>query len=201
MSVPRIVNLGQALGTTALKSATGSQGYYFDAEASNLHDDLQRLVLGAYEATKNTLQEITRISQEYSDITNLVIDVHGNTLPGIDEFVIFTGDAMALSIPMLIAVPIIAVLLLALNFLLTTGFPCYAWPWGYVDAFRAAIIYSALDNDPKNDRWDRSTPAPIYKAPDEENKKVAVDGALVRPAFDPRSRHLSWRSLKDGKPA
>ncbi len=33
---PRIINLGQTLGTTALKSATGTQGLYFDAGSSNL---------------------------------------------------------------------------------------------------------------------------------------------------------------------
>ncbi|KUJ08828.1 uncharacterized protein LY89DRAFT_741665 [Mollisia scopiformis] len=199
LSVPRIFNLAQSLGTTALKSATGSQGYYFDAQTSNIHDDLQRLVLGAYEATKNTLQETTKFSRQYTDISNLVLDDNGNVLPGTDEFVIYTGEAAALSIPMLIAVPIIAVLLLALNFLLTTSLPCYALPWGYVDALRAAVIYSALDNDPNNDLWDRSTPAPIYKV--DPSKKGIVHEAHVRPGYNPDKRTLSWLGSGHGTPA
>jgi hypothetical protein len=45
LSEPRIINLAQALGTTALKSATGSQGYYFDAQSSSLKDGKSYLVI------------------------------------------------------------------------------------------------------------------------------------------------------------
>jgi hypothetical protein len=48
LSAPRIVNLGQALGTTALKSATGSQGYYFDAQSSSLHNGRSYLVISTF---------------------------------------------------------------------------------------------------------------------------------------------------------
>ncbi|KAH8648310.1 hypothetical protein BGZ60DRAFT_534987 [Tricladium varicosporioides] len=194
LSTPRIINLAQSLGTTVLKSAAGSLGQYFDAQSSSLNHDLQRLVLGAYKATKDTLQETTRFGRQYSDIQNLMHDSNGNLLPGADHFVIYTGDAAALSVPMLISVPIVAALLLALVFLLTTSFPCYALPWGYVEALRAAVIYSALDNDPENDRWDRRTPAPIYK-PDASSKEAAHE-AHVRPKFD--GKHLSWHGWKDG---
>jgi hypothetical protein len=45
LSAPRIINLGQALGTTALKSATGTQGLYFDAQSSSLHNGMSYLVI------------------------------------------------------------------------------------------------------------------------------------------------------------
>ncbi|KAF4627479.1 hypothetical protein G7Y89_g10680 [Cudoniella acicularis] len=193
LSVPRIVNLVQALGTTALKSATGSQGFYFDAQTSNLHDDLQRLVLGAYAATRNTLQETTQFSKQYDDITNLVLGADGNPLPGTDNFVIYTTDVSALSIPMLITVPLIAFLLLGLVFLLTTSFPCYAWSWGYVEALKAAVLYSALDSeDGRNDNWDRTTATPFYKGGKGEGGKIKEAPAHVRPKFDRTRRTLSW---------
>ncbi|KAH6665113.1 hypothetical protein B0J14DRAFT_234982 [Halenospora varia] len=194
LSTPRIINLAQSLGTTALKSATGSLGRYFDAQSSNLHDDLQRLVLGAYIATRDMLQETTRFSRQYSDISNLMHGGDGNLLPGADRFVIYTGDAAALSVPMLISVPIVAALLLGLVFLLTTSFPCYAIPWGYVEALRAAVIYSALDNDPKNDHWDRRTPAPIFKP--NPNAQGVVHEAHVRPKFE--RKEWSWYRSEHG---
>lgn len=45
LSEPRIIDLGEALGTTALKSATGTQGYYFDAQSSSLHNGRSYLVV------------------------------------------------------------------------------------------------------------------------------------------------------------
>lgn len=197
LGVPRIVGLTQALGTTALKSATGSQGFYFDAQTSNLHDDLQRLILGAYSATKNTLQETTKFSRQYPDITNLILGTDGNPLPGTESFVIHTSDASALSIAMLISVPIVAFLLLGLVFLLTTSLPCYALPWGYVDALRAAVLYSALDlEDGTTDNWDRSTPTPFYKGEKGEGGKRHE--AHVRPIYDRAKRTLSWHKPTAG---
>ncbi|PMD59789.1 uncharacterized protein K444DRAFT_722448 [Hyaloscypha bicolor E] len=186
LSAPRIINLGQALGTTALKSATGTQGYYFDAQSSSLHNDLERLVLGAYQATKNTLQELTQFSTQYSDIGNIMLNNDSMLLPGADLFVIYTPDAAALSLAMVIAVPIIAALLLGINLLLTTNY----FPWGYVNSLKAAVIYSALDEkDTNTSRWDRSSTAPVYK--DHGDVEGAVQTALVRPGLDRKRRTLS----------
>lgn len=175
------------------------QGRYFDAKISNLHDDLQRLILGAYEATKNTLQETTKFSRQYPDISNVVLDKNSNMLPGADAFVICTGNTAALSFPMLIAVPIIAILPLGLNFLLTTSFSCYALPWGYVDALKAAVTYSELDSEKSNDLWDRSTPTPIFKA--DLKAEGVVHESRVSPKYDCKNRTLSRHDPKLDKPA
>lgn len=162
--------------------------------------DLQRLVLGAYEATKNTLQETTQFSKQYSDIPNLMLGDNNVLLPGADQFVIYTGDAAALSLAMVVAVPIIAALLMGVNFLLTTNtFPCWPLPWGYVNALKAAVIYSALDSkDVKTGLWDRSTTAPIYKG-DHSDENGAV--AHVRPGLYPDRRTLSWLDSGHDTPA
>ncbi|KAF8857018.1 hypothetical protein BDZ45DRAFT_726955 [Acephala macrosclerotiorum] len=196
LSEPRIINLGQALGTTALKSATGTQGHYFDAGSSNLKDDLERLVLGAYQATKNTLQESTQFSTQYSDIGNIMLGNNSMLLPGADLFVIYTPDAAALSLAMVIAVPIIAALLLGINLLLTTN----RFSWGYVNSLKAGVIYSALDEkNPSSSRWDRRSTAPVYK--DHDGHEGAVQKAHVRPRLDPKERTLSWLAVHADKPA
>jgi hypothetical protein len=157
--------------------------------------DLERLVLGAYQATKNTLQESTQFSTQYSDIGNIMLN-SGKLLPGADLFVIYTPDAAALSLAMVIAVPIIAALLLGINLLLTTNY----FPWGYVNSLKAAVIYSALDEkDANTGRWDRSSTAPVYK--DHDGDKGAVQTALVRPGLDPEKRTLSWLAAHENKPA
>jgi hypothetical protein len=195
LSLPRILNLAQALGTFALKSAGGSLGYYFDAQNANLHDDLQRLVIGAYAATVNTLEETIKFSPQYSDVGNLVVGNDSQFLPGLADFVIYSPDVSALSIPMLIVVPIIAAVLLGLVFLLTTGFPCYAPPWGYVNALKASIVYSSLDShqDPVQDNWVRKGATPFYKT-DGEGK--TEHEAKVRPKFNRGTRALSWEGPK-----
>ncbi|KAE8448477.1 hypothetical protein EG329_009358 [Mollisiaceae sp. DMI_Dod_QoI] len=191
LGLPRIINLGLSLGSTALKSATGVLGDHFDAQSSNLHDDLQRLVLGAYIGTKNTLQETTKFSRQYTDIPNR-LNENGTILPGSNAFVIYTSDAAALSIPMLIAVPIITLLLLGLNILLTTNALCYTPPWEYVNALKAAVIYTEIDKDgPNKDCWDLTTPMPIHKGDDTGNGDR--EDAHVMPGFDPKRKIYRWK--------
>jgi hypothetical protein len=157
--------------------------------------DLERLVLGAYQATKNTLQESTQFSTQYSDIGNIMLNNDSMLLPGADQFVIYTPDAAALSLAMIIAVPIIAVLLLGINLLLTTNY----FPWGYVNSLKAGVIFSALDEkDANTSRWDRSSTAPVYKYHGDE--EGAVQTALVRPGLDPKRRTLSWLAAHEDKP-
>ncbi|OCK73696.1 hypothetical protein K432DRAFT_261432, partial [Lepidopterella palustris CBS 459.81] len=108
LSVPRIINLAQALGTSALKSAATSQGYYFDAAASSIRADLERLVLGAYVATKNTLQETTMFSDAYGDIANLAYDQTTKQYKdGAADFVIYGSGFAALSVRFLIVIPVV----------------------------------------------------------------------------------------------
>jgi hypothetical protein len=118
----------------------------------------------------------------------------GTLLPGADQFIIYTPDAAALSLAMVIAVPIIAALLLGINLLLTTNY----FPWGYVNSLKAGVIYSALDEkDANTSRWDRSSTAPVYKGQDDDEE--AVQTAHVRPGLDPKRRTLSWLAAHENK--
>ena len=145
LGLPRIINLAQALGTSALKSAATSQGYYFDAQASSLHDDLERLVLGAYVATKNTLAETTMFSNIYPDIANLAFDSSTEKFKnGAADFVIYGSGFAALRINFVVVVPVITVVLWLTLYLLTDS-PCFPLPWAYVSALKASVLYSVVD--------------------------------------------------------
>jgi len=189
---PRIIFLAQALGTSALKSAATSQGYYFGAGASNLHDDLERLVLGAYVATKNTLAETTMFNDEYDDITNLALDATAKQYKdGVADFVIYGSGFAALRINFLVVVPVITVVLWLAVYLLTDN-PCFPLPWAYVNALKAPVLYSAVDVETfQNDggsKWRRTSQAPYYEEKDKP--------AHVRPKYDKGT--FSWHSHTHG---
>lgn len=188
LSAPRITSLIQGLDASALKSAATAKGTYFDAGSANLHDDLQHLVLGAYVATKNTLAESVLFNNPYSDIPNLLYNGTTNQLlPGAGDFIINGSDFAALSILVLIVVPILTVLLWATAFVLTGDF--LPLPWMYINALKAPVLYSALDvhssETEENSQWKRTS------TPYHEDRGALVQ---VRPTYDKRSRTLSWAS-------
>lgn len=188
LATPRIINLAQALGTSALKSAATSQGYYFDAAVSSIRADLERLVLGAYIATKNTLQETTMFSHPYDDIANLAYDSATKQFKdGAADFVLYGSGFAALRVKFLIIVPVIAFVLWLLVYLLTDN-PCVVLPWAYVNALKAPVLYTAVDTETFRDdnasKWDRTSQAPHYP-----EKKAP---ASVRPAH--HGRTFSWDS-------
>jgi hypothetical protein len=178
----------QALGTSALKSAAKALGRYFDAESSALHSDLERLVLGAYVATKNTLSETTMFSTQSADIPNAMMGNDSQILPGAGDFVIYDSGVSALSIPLLIAVPLILTVLLGIIFL-TTSLLCYAPPLGNVDALKATILYSSLDLEDQKDDWVRKSSTPFWS----EVGGGTECNAYVQPIYNRESRTLSWQ--------
>lgn len=191
LGLPRIIFLAQALGTSALKSATTSQGYYFDARASSLRKDLERLVLGAYIATKNTLSETTMFNHKYDDIPNLALDATAKQYKdGVADFVIYGSGFAALRIDFLIVIPVITAVLWLAVFLLTDN-PCFPLPWAYVNALKAPVLYSAVDvgtfKDDRGSKWKRTSQTPYY-----EKEELAH----VRPTFDKEHRTFSWYNHK-----
>ncbi|KAF2184172.1 hypothetical protein K469DRAFT_634349 [Zopfia rhizophila CBS 207.26] len=194
LSQPRIIGLAQALGTSALKSAATSVGLFFDAETSNLHQDLQRLVLGAYVATKNTLAETTMFNDPPKDIPNLAFDQKTKQFKdGVADFVIYGSNFAALSVRVIIVVPVITVFLWLSVYLLTDN-PCIPLPWAYVNALKAPVLYSSVDNETleteRPGNWKRTSQAPYYT---EKESLVAV-----RPKYDLESRVFSWDSHTQG---
>ncbi len=87
---------------------------------------------------------------------------------------------------MLIAVPTILVGLLVLVFFLGDGGPI-PWPWHYVHALKASVLYSTIDTksfkaELEDAEWKRSTSP--YSQKDKQ--------AHVRPEYDRKSRSYSW---------
>lgn len=187
---PAIVSLAQALGSSALKSAQTSVGIYFDAATARLQDDLARLVLGAFFATRNTLVETTLFDNRYekADIPNLAFDPATKQYKdGVADFVIYGNGFAALSVKFLIIIPVITVFLFVSVSLLTDN-PFKPLPWAYVNALKAPVLYSTLDNETfkadSGDKWQRRSATPHYT----EKEQLAA----VRPKYEGRA--FSWES-------
>jgi hypothetical protein len=188
LNTPSIFKLTQALGGSALKSAQTSLGPYFDASTASIHSDITRLVLGAYFATRNTLVETTLFDDDFDDISNLAFDQTTKQFKdGVADFVIYGSGFAALSVKVLIIIPVITVLLFVSVSLLTDN-PFKPFPWAYVNALKAPVLYSSLDNETfkvdSSDKWKRRSATPHYS---EKNQL-----ALVRPKYDRGT--FSWGS-------
>jgi len=188
LNTPSIYRLTQALGNSALKSAQTSLGPYFDAATASIHSDLTRLVLGAYFATINTLAETTMFDDRYEDIPNLAFDQTTKQYKdGVADFVIYGSGFAALSVKVLTIIPVITVFLFISVYLLTDN-PFKPLPWAYVNALKAPVLYSSLDNETfqvdSGDKWKRRSATPHYT----EKKQLA----LVRPKYERGT--FSWGS-------
>ncbi|KAH8888942.1 hypothetical protein GQ53DRAFT_767084 [Thozetella sp. PMI_491] len=111
---PRIVNVAQRLVPSNLQSATTSLGGAFDASSASIKSDLERLVLASYIATTNTFTDTTLYPESGQansatvggvPVPNIVLDNLGNPLPGVDGFVVYSSNVVALSVRVLIIVP------------------------------------------------------------------------------------------------
>lgn len=192
LNTPSIFRLTQALGNSALKSAQTSLGAYFDAATASIHRDLTRLVLGAYFATRNTLAETTMFDDQYEDIPNLAFDQTTKQYKdGVADFVIYGSGFAALSVKVLIIIPVLTVFLFLSVYMLTDN-PFKPLPWAYVNALKAPVLYSSLDNETfkvdSSDKWKRRSATPHYT---EKNQL-----ALVRPKYERGA--FSWDNSDRG---
>lgn len=101
LGTPMIQTLAAHLGPSALLSTTTAIDQLFDAGASSIQNDLTRLARAAFIATSNTLTDTTLYPADASSqLDNLV-----ENEDGIGEFVVWTSDASALSMKVLIIIP------------------------------------------------------------------------------------------------
>jgi hypothetical protein len=114
--VPTVLSIGTSLTSSALSSAKDSIAKIFDAGASSMQKDLERLVLAAYIATTNLLTDYTLMSNLTRGIENLATE-NGLPLDGVGDFVVWTPDVAAISLTYLILVPVLAVFLRVIVFL------------------------------------------------------------------------------------
>lgn len=118
LSQPMIFTVASHLGLSALLSTTTAVSQIFDAGASSIQNDLTRLVQAAFIATANVLTDTT-LYPPHSDQT-LENWVAGSS--GVGDFVVWSPDASALSMTVLITIPslLASVWLLATVLLLLT---------------------------------------------------------------------------------
>jgi hypothetical protein len=101
LAQPMILTVATHLGLSALLSTTTAVNQIFDAGASSIQNDLSRLVQAAFIATSNVLTDTT-LYPSSSDET-LENWVAGTS--GVGDFVVWSPDASALSMTVLITIP------------------------------------------------------------------------------------------------
>jgi hypothetical protein len=190
---PVIVNLGVALGRSALKSASSSAlGVAFDAESSSIFQDLQYLIMASYIATKNVFLETTRFPLSGRDgIPDIArsltsdITVNNSLLPrlGTTDFVITDSAIATLSVRAIIAIPVAMAVAVGAVFLLGL----LPTPWRVSHALNATVLYSHLHEREErvhgeDAEWDREGAVafsprngeakimPVYHVPSAEKK-------------------------------
>ena len=194
LSIPRIISLTQTVGTMALKSSFGMQGRIFDAESASMASDIERLVLGAYIATKNVFLDATLFDHGSPDeFKNLLFSGTDKIDPrdvGAGDFIIHGTNFMALRISMLIAVPVILMSLFLLVMFLTDR-RWFSWPWSKVYAMDATILYNNMMDHNAHDGVELVSSGTVTPTPLRE-----VDGKIIlRPTYDRCSSSYGWRPV------
>ncbi|KAJ8130817.1 hypothetical protein O1611_g2811 [Lasiodiplodia mahajangana] len=109
LGTPMVQQVGYHLQSSALMSAITSLDQIFDAGASSLHDDLERLVLTAYVVTINCLTDTTLYPiTAVGTVPNIAIGDRG-VVPGDLGYVVWSPDVATLSTLVIIAIPTILV--------------------------------------------------------------------------------------------
>ncbi|KAJ2896370.1 hypothetical protein MKZ38_005595 [Zalerion maritima] len=119
-NLPAVVDVGRKLGESALKSAQTSIGEFFEAKASSIEGDLQRLLLTTYIATANYFIDMTLVPEvQRSDFPNLLANEDGTGLAdGADGFVVLGKDISTLSVTGLATIPAMLLVTMLLSFVL-----------------------------------------------------------------------------------
>jgi hypothetical protein len=184
LGIPKIATLATRLGASALVSTDTGLGEIFDAGSSSFYADIERLVFASYIATMNTLTDTTMFSTNNYGIPNDVVGSDGQISPGVDGFVIWSSQVRTLSILALIVVPVVALAMFLIVYILTN----LPFSWYRIQALQATVLYSCLHEKAtgKSDGdWRRQSDKPYVKTGD-------LEQAVFRPRFDKASRTLSW---------
>jgi len=112
-SVPKIFDLALLGGAFALQSLVGAHGgIVIDAEHSTLDQDMERLVLSAYLASKEAFRDSALMQLLDSDWSNFILDDRGNVLEGGADFVLQTDRVVALQLDLLVLAPMLLIIAL-----------------------------------------------------------------------------------------
>ncbi|KAH8745275.1 hypothetical protein F5883DRAFT_634108 [Diaporthe sp. PMI_573] len=110
---PMIVRLGNASGDSALRSRTTSPNGVIDAQASSIHDDMERLILGSFVASRNLFSDATMFGQS-ERYGNVFTGPNGQPADGAGNFVVSSPDIQTFSLTGIVTLAaILAALILA----------------------------------------------------------------------------------------
>lgn len=101
LAQPMILTVASHLGLSALLSTTTAVSQIFDAGASSIQNDLSRLIQAAFIATSNVLTDTTL----YPPNSDQALENWVTGLSGVGDFVVWSPDASALSMNVLISIP------------------------------------------------------------------------------------------------
>lgn len=110
LDLPAIFYHGIYLGKSALLCGSEShEDGVIDASRCSVHADLKQLVFGAYIATIKLFTDTTLYPRRGEGLANWAMKENTTELrPGMDDFVVYTEEVVALYVPALILIPALA---------------------------------------------------------------------------------------------
>ncbi|EAA30444.2 hypothetical protein GE21DRAFT_9899 [Neurospora crassa] len=115
---PMLVRLGNASGDSALRSVTTSPNGVIDAFMSSIKNDMERLVLASFVATRNIFSDATMFDGPEQNYPNVFQGGNGQPEEGSGHFVVSSPDIQTFSLTGIICLVSILVFLTAIWLLL-----------------------------------------------------------------------------------
>ncbi|KAK0702838.1 hypothetical protein B0H67DRAFT_499742 [Lasiosphaeris hirsuta] len=103
LSLPKLVELGNASGDSALRSRTTSPNGVIDARASSIRSDMERLLVASYVASQSVFTDATMFQQD-GTWRNTLEGGNGQPKEGAGDFIIVSPEIQTFSLGGLIAV-------------------------------------------------------------------------------------------------
>ncbi|KAI3319119.1 hypothetical protein HD806DRAFT_510046 [Xylariaceae sp. AK1471] len=155
---PIIVPAGSHLRSSALLSSTTSLGQIFDAGASSIYSDFERLVLAAYVATTNILTDTTLYpSAAAMNVPNGAVGDDGKVSQDTAGFVVWSPEVATLSTVIIIAIPTVFVAVWSLALILIYYTPIK--------------IVTLLDSSSMQENLKENNPVALNFGDDEEGRQ------------------------------
>ena len=104
--LPKIVDLGQSLGRGALLSSATYLNGNFDARSSTIKRDIERLVLGAFVASRDIFRDSTMVTQT-DWIKNAARRNDSTPYHDVGKFVLATGEVVTVQYSTLVTIPVV----------------------------------------------------------------------------------------------
>lgn len=118
-TTPVVVRIGNASGDSALRSRTTSPNGVIDARASSIHDDMERLLVASFVATRNVFVDAIMFEHD-GTYPNIVEDSTGEPAAGAGDFVVSSPDIQTFSLGGIIAIVVILIALLLIEFVISS---------------------------------------------------------------------------------